>query len=296
MVNKSGFQWLGYLFVIPAILYMLVIVGYPILYNLMLSFQNVDIMNLASSVKQYVGFDNYKDILHRSVFWISLRNTTVYTIISILFQFVFGLGLALFFNLKFSLSAFLRGLMLVSWLIPVVVTSLLFKFMLSTSVGIINYFLLTLHLIQAPLDWLTNPTLAMTGVIMTNIWIGVPFNMILLSTGISALPQDVFESAGIDGATRWQKFIYITIPLLRPTIMVVVILGFIYTFKVFDLIYVMTGGGPVNATEVLSTLSYRISFDQYLFSSGATVSNLLFIILLIVSLIYLKMIRNDEVM
>jgi multiple sugar transport system permease protein len=296
MINQRKFKWLGYLLVLPAVLYMLILVGYPIVYNFLISFQNVELTNLASGLNHYIGFHNYNVMLHKSVFWISLRNTFVYTVCSILFQFIFGFGLALFFNLKFKLSAFLRGLMLVSWLIPVVVTALLFKFMFSTSVGIINYFLLSLHLIHAPLDWLTNPTLAMVSIVIANIWIGIPFNMILLSTGIDTLPQDVYESAGLDGASRWQKLIYITLPLLRPTIMVVMILGFIYTFKVFDLIYVMTGGGPINATEVLSTLSYRISFDQYLFSSGAAVSDLLFIILLIVSLVYLKMIRNDEVM
>jgi multiple sugar transport system permease protein len=296
MINQRKFKWLGYLLVLPAILYMLILVGYPIVYNFLISFQNVELTNLASGLNHYIGFHNYNDMLHKSVFWISLGNTFVYTVCSIFVQFIFGLGLALFFNLKFAMSSFLRGLMLVSWLIPVVITALLFKFMFSTSVGIINYFLLSLHLIQAPLDWLTNSTLAMVSIVIANIWIGIPFNMILLSTGIDTLPQDVYESAGLDGASRWQKFIYITLPLLRPTIMVVMILGFIYTFKVFDLIYVMTGGGPINATEVLSTLSYRISFDQYLFSSGAAVSDLLFIILLIVSLVYLKMIRNDEVM
>jgi multiple sugar transport system permease protein len=295
MLNEKKFKWLGYVYVYPAVIYMLILVGYPLVYNLMLSVQNVDMMNLAGEHK-FVGLQNYITIFKEDVFWTSLKNTFVYTICSILFQFTIGLALAIFFNLRFRLAPFLRGLMLVTWLTPIVVTALLYKFMFSSSVGIINFVLASLGFIDKPIEWLTDPYLAMASVITTNIWIGIPFNMILLSTGLSNLPQDVFESSAIDGAGRWQRFVHITIPLLRPVIMIVMMLGFIYTFKVFDLIYVMTGGGPVDATEVLSTMAYRYSFDQFQFSLGAVVSNILFFILLVVSLFYLRMIRNDEVM
>jgi multiple sugar transport system permease protein len=279
MLNEKKFKWLGYVYVYPAVIYMLILVGYPLVYNLMLSVQNVDMMNLAGEHK-FVGLQNYITIFKEDVFWTSLKNTFVYTICSILFQFTIGLALAIFFNLRFRLAPFLRGLMLVTWLTPIVVTALLYKFMFSSSVGIINFVLASLGFIDKPIEWLTDPYLA----------------MILLSTGLSNLPQDVFESSAIDGAGRWQRFVHITIPLLRPVIMIVMMLGFIYTFKVFDLIYVMTGGGPVDATEVLSTMAYRYSFDQFQFSLGAVVSNILFFILLVVSLFYLRMIRNDEVM
>jgi multiple sugar transport system permease protein len=295
MLNERKFKWLGYAYVYPAVIYMLILVGYPLVYNLLLSVQNVDMMNLTGK-HEFVGLQNYVKIFNEDIFWTSLKNTFLYTVFSILFQFTIGFALAIFFNLKFKLAPFLRGLMLVSWLTPIVVTALLYKFMFSSSVGIINFFLASLGFIDKPVEWLTDPALAMGAVITANIWIGIPFNMILLSTGLSNLPQDVFESSAIDGATRWQRFIHITIPLLRPVIMIVMMLGFIYTFKVFDLIYVMTGGGPVDATEVLSTLSYRYSFDQFQFSLGATVSNVLFLILLVISLFYLRMIRNDEVM
>jgi multiple sugar transport system permease protein len=129
---------------------------------------------------------------------------------------------------------------------------------------------------------------------MANTWVGIPFNMLLLTTGLSGIPEEIYESASIDGASSLQKFWRITLPLLRPAMLSVLILGFVYTFKVFDLIFVMTGGGPVNATEVFATFSYKLSFSYYYFGQGAAVANILFVILFCVALIYLRMIRNEE--
>lgn len=296
MDRKNAIQWAGYAFVLPAVLYMLVIMGYPLIYNMVLSFKNLELANLASGNSMFVGFENYITLMQRDVFWTSVFNTLLYTVGSVFFQFIIGFLLALFFSMKFKLAPFLRGILMVSWLIPQTVTALLYKFMMSSDAGIFNHMLMSIGLIDQPLPWLTNPDAALWSVVLANIWIGVPFNMLLLSTGLSGLPEDIYESAGLDGANRLQKFVHITVPLLRPVIMVVMMLGFIYTFKVFDLVYVMTGGGPVNATEVLSTLSYRYSFDEFHFSIGAATANVLFLILFVISLVYLWMIRDDEVM
>ena len=165
--------------------------------------------------------------------------------------------------MKFKLAGVLRGLMMISWLIPMTVTALLFKFMMGSNEGIINQMLLSLNFIDHPVGWLSDPKIALWSVIIANIWVGIPFNMLLLSTGLSGLPKDVYESASLDGANWFHKMIYITLPLLRPVIMVVLMLGFIYTFKVFDIVYVMTGGGPINSTEVLSTLAFQYSFHRF---------------------------------
>ncbi|MDQ0338584.1 multiple sugar transport system permease protein [Caldalkalibacillus uzonensis] len=287
---------IGYLFILPAIIYMLLLIGYPLIYNIILSFKDSNLMNLATADSHFVGWRNYREVINSEVFRISLKNTFIYTVASVFFQFVIGFLLALFFNLKFRLASLLRGIVMVSWLIPMTITALLFKFMMGGETGVVNHIFLSLGIIQQPIEWLTNPKMALWGVIIANIWVGVPFNMILLSTGLSSLPEDVYESASLDGANALQKFFYITIPLLRPVIMVVMVLGFIYTFKVFDLVYVMTGGGPVNSTEVLSTYAYTLSFDHFNFGLGAAVANILFLILLIISLIYLWMIQKDEVM
>ena len=287
---------IGYLFVFPSILYMLAIIGYPLIYNIILSFKDVNLMNMATNDSSFVGWENYSALFKDGVFWVSLKNTFIYTIASVFFQFVIGFLLALFFHQNFRLAPFLRGILMVSWLIPLTITALLFKFMMGGETGVINQVLLELGIIHRPIEWLTDPNMALWAIIIANIWVGVPFNMILLSTGLSSLPEEVYESASLDGANAFQKFLYITVPLLRPVILVVLILGFIYTFKVFDLVYVMTGGGPINSTEVLSTYSYTLSFTQFRFSLGAAAANVLFVILFIVSLIYLRMIQKGEVM
>jgi len=206
-----------------------------------------------------------------------------------------GFLLAMFFSMKFRLASFLRGLIMIAWLIPLTITALLFKFMMSENAGVVNEMLMSLGVIDNPIQWLSDPKISLWSVIIANIWVGIPFNMLLLSTGLSNLPEDVFEAANLDGANWFQKLIHITIPLLRPVILVVLMLGFIYTFKVFDLVYVMTGGGPINSTEVLSTVAYRFSFDDFDFSMGAATANILFLILFVISLVYLRLIKDDEV-
>ncbi|MFR4713924.1 MAG: carbohydrate ABC transporter permease [Blautia wexlerae] len=205
-----------------------------------------------------------------------------------------GISAGNVFVKKFTLAKPIRGFIVISWMLPVTVTALVFKFMFGESSGIINTILMNLHLIKSPIGWLLKGNTAMVVLIIANSWVGIPFNMLLLTTGLNNIPGDVYEAASIDGATSVQKFFKITIPLLKPTIMSVLILGFVLTFKVFDLVYVMTGGGPVDATEVLSTYSYKLSFQTFHFGEGAAAANVLFICLFIVALIYLKTISKDE--
>ncbi len=279
----------GILFVLPAFLYMLFFVGYPIVTNFILSFQDVTVKTLRNPVKEFVGFRNYIELWQQDdVLLLSLKNTLVFTVSCLVFQFLIGFLLALLFNKKFSFSKPVRGLLMMPWMIPITITGLIFKFMFGTDVGILNYFLRGLGLISENIDWLTNTSTAMPAVIMANIWIGIPFNMILIATGLTTIPTELYESASIDGANKLQSFLRITVPLLKPTIESVLILGFIYTFKVFDLVYVMTSGGPVNSTQVLSTYSYKLSFEMFKYSKGSAAANVLFLILLLVSLFYLK--------
>lgn len=286
---------IGYLYCLPAVLFMLIFVGYPIFYNFTLSLKNVDMMTFNQGTSHFIGLKNYIDLFHDPILILALKQTFFFTFFCILFQFVLGFLFALFFNLKFSLAESLRGLVLVSWMIPLTVTGMLFKFMLSPGDGIFNYLLISMGLIKEPIGWLIREDLAMWGVIMTNTWVGIPFNMILLTTSMSTIPHELYESASVDGAGGIRKLFFITLPLLKPAIMSMIMLGLIYTFKVFDLIFLMTGGGPVNATEVLSTVSYRRAFDQFNFSEGASVANILFLILFVVSLLYLKMLNKEEI-
>jgi len=294
---KKFFKYdnVGIFFVLPALLYMIIFVGYPIISNFILSFQDVTVKTLLSDVKEFVGLRNYIELFKQdNILTTSLWNTLIFTVACLVFQFIIGFALAVFFNKKFAISKPIRGLLMMPWMIPITVTGLIFKFMFGTDVGIINYFLKGLGLITENIDWLTNTATAMPAVIFANIWIGIPFNMILISTGLSTIPTELYESASIDGANKFQAFRKITLPLLRPTIESVLILGFIYTFKVYDLVYVMTSGGPVNSTQMLSTYSYKLSFEMFKYSKGAAVANILFVILFFVSLFYLKFTYSEE--
>ena len=287
---------IGYLYILPAVLFMIFFVGYPIIYNIIISFQDVNLMSLNTGIKPFVGIKNYIIVLSNPVFYKALFNTLFYTTVCIIFQFTIGFALAVFFNIDFKLARFIRGLIMVAWLLPLTVTALNFKFMFAINGGIINEILLKLNIIKEPIEWLLGQKSSMWSLIITNIWIGIPFNMILLVTGLSTIPKTLYESSELDGANWFQKIIYITLPSIKPAILAVVTLGFINTFKVFDLVFIMTNGGPVNATEVLSTLSYRYSFDSFNFGLGSSVANILCLILVIVSVVYIKFIKKDEVM
>ena len=288
--TKKLFRYdnVGILFVLPAFLYMLIFVGYPIIRNIVLSFQDVNAGNLVRGTKNFIMFENYLELFKDDVFRISLANTLKYTVLCLIFQFLIGFVLALFFSKRFSLAKPVRGILLVPWMIPVTVTALMFKLLFATDIGVINYILRSLHLISKNIEWLTTPGTAMFALVCANIWIGIPFNMILISTGLTTIPKELYESASIDGANKVQTFFSITLPLLRPTIESVLILGFIYTFKVYDLVYVMTSGGPVNSTHMLSTYSYKLSFEMFKYSKGSAVANVLLVILLIVGVFYIK--------
>lgn len=288
------FDNVGLLFVLPAFLYMLVFVGYPIVKNIILSFQDVTVRTLTSGHKLFVGLRNYIEIFQDPIFTKSLGNTLLFTVCCLILQFLTGFLLALFFGRHFALSRPVRGLMLIPWMIPITVTALMFKFIFGTDVGILNYILSSLGIISQNIDWLTSANTALFGIICANVWIGIPFNMILISTGLTTIPKELYESASIDGAGRIQTFFKITLPLLRPTIESVLILGFIYTFKVFDLVYVMTGGGPVNSTHMLSTYSYKLSFEMFKYGKGSAVANILLLILMVVGVFYLKAAKEED--
>lgn len=288
------YENVGLLFALPAFLYMLIFVGYPIVSNIILSLQNVTVKNLARGERLFVFLDNYKQLLSDDVFMKALGNTVKFTIVCLVFQFLIGFALALFLNKRFSFAKPVRGLLMIPWMIPMTVTALVFKLLFAGDMGIVNYLLKSLGLIQENIDWLTNPDTAMWVVITANVWIGIPFNTILISTGLTTIPQELYESAAIDGAGKMQQFFKITLPLMRSTIESVLVLGFIYTFKVYDLVYVLTGGGPVNSTHLLSTYSYKQSFELFNYSMGSAIANVLLVILLGVGSFYLKITMDGE--
>lgn len=284
----------GYSFILPGFIYMLIILGYPLIYNIFLSFKNVNVKTFAAGTSTFIGFKNYYELFHNATFLLVLKNSFVFTFWCLFFQFTIGFLFALLFTRKFSFAGPIRGMILVGYMMPMSVTALLGKNMFDKSSGVINDLLIRMGLINAPVDWLLQPSTAMAAVIAMNCWVGIPFNMLLLTSGLDGISTEVLESAEVDGANIWQRFWLITIPLMKPAILAVLMLGFIYTFKAFDLMFIMTAGGPLNSTDVLGTYAYNLSFKQYEFSKGSAVAMVLFAVLFVIGLFYLRLISKED--
>lgn len=292
MAGKKKLE--GYTFILPGFIYILIVLGYPLIYNVVLAFRNVNVKTFKAGTDIFVGLKNFQELFSNPTFLMVFKNTFVFTIGCLVVQFTLGFIFALFFSKKFTLAGPIRGLILVAYMMPMSVTALLGKNMFDVSSGVINDLLMKLHLVQQPVEWLLNGKTAMGAVIAMNCWVGIPFNMLLLTSGLTGISQEVYESASVDGATSLQRFIHITLPLMKPAIASVLMLGFIYTFKAFDLMFVMTSGGPLNATDVLGTYSYQLSFTQYEFSKGSATALVLFCCLFIVGLFYLRIIAKED--
>ncbi len=282
-----------YLFVVPAMVFVIAILLYPLGYQLYLSIYNVTLGNFLVGDAPFVGLEQYQDIISDSRFLHALWITLVFTVSCLVFQFTIGLALALFFNRAFPGGGIMRALMLLGWMLPLVVSGNLWRWMLNGQYGVTNL-LLNVGPLNLGRDWLTAPNTALLGVIVANIWVGIPFNMVLLLAGLQGIPLTLYDAAKVDGANAVQRFLYITLPQLRPVIIIVLLLGFIYTFKVFDLIFVMTAGGPVDATEVLPIYIYDIFFEFFRFGQGAAASILVLVLPIILSVIYLRLLRREE--
>jgi multiple sugar transport system permease protein len=281
----------AYCFILPAFLYMILVLGYPLVYNVVLSLKNVNVKNLTKGGSVFVGLQNYIDLFHNATFILVLKNTVIFTIACLVFQFTIGFALALFFYQRFRLSGPIRGMLLVSYMIPMSVTGLLGKNIFSNA-GLVNNLLAKIG-IAGP-QWLVDTSTALIAVIIMNCWVGIPFNMLLLISGLTSISPEIYESASIDGASWGQRFRYITLPLMKGSMFSVLMLGFIYTFRAFDLMYIMTAGGPLNSTDVLGTYSYMLSFTQFEFSKGAAVAMVLFACLFVVGLFYLRLLSKEE--
>jgi multiple sugar transport system permease protein len=281
------------LFVAPVLVYALVFFAYPLVFGIIMSFQRFDFAAVVHGSGPFVGFANYRAVLSNSVTLLALRNTVVFTVASVVCQVGIGLAVALLLNRKFLLSGFLRRLVLVPWLIPLLATGTIFTLLFGTENAPINNLLQHAHIINAPVPWLIQGNTALTAIILVNIWAGLPFNIIVLYSGLQDIDPVLHEAAMVDGANPVQKLRYITLPLLRPVLLIVIMLGIIATVKVFDIVWVMTAGGPNNATQLLSSWAYTQAFTNFDFGQGAAISNLLLVISFALALIYLRSLRRQ---
>lgn len=276
------------LFLAPAALYMVAFFGYPIVKNVTMGFQEYTTRTFYTGEAPWVGLANYTEVVSSPVFSKAMLNTVLFTVGSIAGQFAIGLALAVFFRRRFPLNGVLRSLMLLPWLIPLIVSGAVWRWILDKDNGALNRFLAAVGVATDHPGWLTSTSLALVAVIMVNIWIGIPFNLTILYGGLQDIPEDLYEAASLDGAGGWQRFRYLTWPLLRPVVSVVLVLGVVYTIKVLDLILGLTGGGPANASQTIATQSYRLSFAEFNFGQGAALSNILIGISLVFAILYLR--------
>ncbi len=293
-LNPNKFK--DYTFLLPSALFLLAFLVYPILYNILLSFKDINIGNLIQGEQPFVGIENYITVLKDPLFGKALVNSLIFTVATIIFSTSIGFALALLFNKSFPGHKWMRSILLIAWMTPIIIIGTVFSWMLSGENGIINEFLLQSGFISQPVYWLTNPNSALISIIIANIWISIPFSMVILLSGLQGLPSGIYEAAKIDGANKIKQFYYITLPLMKPTILVLLMLGVIFTFKVFDLIYIMTGGGPADSTQVIPFLAYQLSFSMYRFGEGAALSNISFFLIGMIAILYLYLIRKEEVM
>jgi multiple sugar transport system permease protein len=286
-------QFAGWLFLTPAIAYLLFAFALPIVYNVMLSFEQTSPATIAKFTAPYAGLANYRFILHDPTSQAAIVHTFEFTAGSLLGQFVIGFSLALLFSLRFPGRTLARSLIIVPWLLPLIVTGVIFRFMFQAEGGAVNQLLIDVGLAHHPIQWLNDPHLAMWTILIANIWLGVPFFTLLLYSALQDVPVEVKEAALIDGAGAWQRLRLVIVPIILPVIEVTLLLGFVFTVKVFDLVIGLTGGGPANATQLITTWSYNLSFQVFSFGEGAALNNVLLVLALICSPLYLLLSRGQ---
>lgn len=277
-----------------ALVFLFVLAGLPLIYNLVISFQSVDIFGLGTLDHPYVGWQNFESIVDDPDFGMIAENTVLFVVGSILFQFSIGFALALFFDSRFHGASYVRGLFLAAWVMPGLVVGAIWNWILSGDFGVLNYLLQWIGLIDAPIFWRSDVDWSLAAVTVANIWYGIPFNMILLSVGLAAIPRDIYDAAEMDGASAFARFFTITLPMMRSTIGAVLALGVIFTLQQFDLFAAITVGGPAKSSTVAQYWAWELSFREYDFGRGATISVMMLVVVFVVSLVYVRSTRAEH--
>jgi multiple sugar transport system permease protein len=283
----------GWLFLTPAIAYLLFAFALPIVYNVMLSFERTSPATISNLTAPYAGLDNYRAVFHDPTSRAAIVRTFEFTVGSLIGQFIVGFALALLFTLQFPGRTIARSLIIVPWLLPLIVTGVIFRFLFQAEGGAINQLLRAVGLSHHPIQWLNDPHLAPWTILFANIWLGVPFFTLLLYSALQDVPVEVKEAATIDGAGPWQRLRLVIVPIILPVIEVTLLLGFVFTVKVFDLVFGLTGGGPANSTQLITTWSYNLSFQSFSFGQGAALNNVLLLLALICAPLYLWLSRDE---
>jgi len=279
MTKREG----GSLFVIPALILLSLVTIYPIIYVFYLSLHR---RLLIFNISKFVWFENYLFLLNDNRFWNAFKNTIYFTVVSVSLELLIGLFVAVLLNRAFRLKGLMRAVILIPWAIPTVVSARMWEWMYNTDFGILNYVL------GSEINWLGSPFWAMNAAIFMDVWKTTPFVAILLIAGLQVIPQELYQAARIDGAGGWAIFRRITLPLLKPVILIVLIFRTLDAFRVFDAVYVLTGGGPANTTETLSIYAYKVLFQTLQFGYGSTLSAVVFLCTGIISIFYIRILSR----
>jgi multiple sugar transport system permease protein len=283
-------RWLASTLLMPTVVLLGLFIAYPFVMGVWLSVTDTKV----GVAGQFVGFANFAKLWSDDIFRVAVYNTCLYTFVTTVVKLVLGLWLALLLNRDFRGKAFTRAFILLPFIIPTVLSTFAWKWMFDPTFSVINWMLFRLGLMSGRINWLGDPDLALFSVMIVNVWRGVPFYAISLLAGLQTISPELHEAAAIDGARAWSRFRHVTWPLLLPVTMVIVLFSVIQTFADFQLVYVLTGGGPANATQLFATYAYQIGIGTGLLSQGAAVSLAIFPILLLVVIIQLLYIRRVE--
>jgi multiple sugar transport system permease protein len=289
-VSKRSETRTGYLLLFPA---MAVLAGLAVVPILVLLWLSLRYKVPAFGIDAFAGLEHYMVLLQSPRFWNSLGVTIYFAGVSVALETALGLGLAIVLAYRVPGVGWARALILLPWAIPTVVTAKLWDWMYHPELGIVNYLLQAGALTAAPVNWLGTPAWAIHAAIIADVWRTTPFVVILLLAGLATISPDLYRAAALDGASLWQSFRHITLPLLRPILLVVVLFRLIDALRAFDLLYVMTGGGPADSTETLSIFAYKILFQSLQFGYGSAIGVTIFLIVTLASLLLLWIGRAD---
>jgi multiple sugar transport system permease protein len=259
---------LALLFLLPAAVFLIAFLTYPLGLGIWLAFTDTKIGREGI----YIGWENYEFLWEDAVFWLSVFNTVLYTVVASILKFALGLWLALILNRNLPFKAFFRAIVLLPWVVPTVLSAIAFWWIYDAQFSIVSWALIQLGIIDAPINFLGDATNARASVIAANVWRGIPFVAISLLAGLQTIPPSLYEAATLDGASSWQRFRYVTFPLLTPIIAVVMTFSVLFTFTDFQLIYVLTRGGPINATHLMATLSFQRGISGGQLGEGAAIA------------------------
>lgn len=273
----------GEAMVLPAVTALTVVAAYPVLLVLWFSLHH---KSPVQDISQFIGLDNYAALLSDSHFWNALGNTAYFTGVSVALEMVLGFGIALLLNRAFTGRGLMRAIILVPWAIPTVVSARMWEWMYNSDFGVLNY------LLGVQVNWLGDTTWAIHAAIFMDVWKTTPFVVLLLIAGLQVIPRELYHAARIDGASWWTTFRRITLPLLMPTMLVVLLFRTLDAFRVFDAIYVLTGGGPANTTETVSIYAYKALFQTLQFGYGSALAVTVFVCVGIISVFYIHLISR----